>query len=236
MDYLLFTRAIISIGVGILAGWGSVAFFNKIPAKWLCDYDEEPDERVWGLRIKKYPWSPVFAILFIWILFFMWYRNPLYQLVAVISLWFLLLIFLADLKFMIIPDQFTMAIAITAIGYIPFQTDLLSPLLGAAIGGGSFLFIGFTGKLIFKKEAMGFGDVKLFAAIGLMAGMKGVIIIIFLTIMSAGIVMGIGLLIGKLQRGDHQPLAPFITASAGAFILFRPWLLMALHWYLGQFK
>ncbi len=39
---------------------------------------------------------------------------------------------------------------------------------GALIGGGSILLMGVVGTLLFRKEAMGFGDVKLSAAIGLM--------------------------------------------------------------------
>jgi leader peptidase (prepilin peptidase)/N-methyltransferase len=48
--------------------------------------------------------------------------------------------------------------------------------------------MGIAGKLIYKKEAMGFGDVKLFAAIGLLLGFKGVVVTLILTVFSSAFV------------------------------------------------
>lgn len=231
----LIIRILLSIGAGLLAGWGAPYVFNRIPAKWLCDYGEEPAKEMWGERIKKYPWSWVFAFIFLGAVFCIWNMGPVYQTAGLPALWLLLLIALADQKYMIIPDQLVVALAVTAIGFIPFQSDFLSPLYGALIGGGSLLIIGTIGRWISKKDVMGFGDVKLMAAIGLISGVKGTVIILLLTFLSAGIVMGFGLLSGRLKREDEQPLGPYITAAAAAFILFRPWLLLLADRYLATF-
>ena len=82
---------------------------------------------------------------------------------------------------------------------------------------------------------MGFGDVKLMGAIGLIGGMKGTVVILALTFLSAGAVMGIGVLSGRLKREDEQPLGPYIAAAAATFILFRPWLLNVADGYLAMF-
>jgi prepilin signal peptidase PulO-like enzyme (type II secretory pathway) len=216
-----------------MSGWGAVIFFNKIPPSWLCDYGESTSHKLWAIRIDKYPWAPIFSLAFMIMMYIMWDMGPLYIIAAIFSLWFLLLISISDIKYMIVPDQFVLAISVTAIGFIPFQNGILSSLYGAILGGGSFLVIGLAGKLLLKKEAMGFGDVKLMAAIGLVVGMKGIVIVIIITFFSSGIIMGIGLLRGKLNKESYQPLAPYIAASTAAFILFRLWLLSALNWYLS---
>lgn len=236
MDNLYLTiRIILSIVAGLLAGWAIPYVFNRTPAKWLCDYDEEPDKEMWGERIKKYPWSWVFGLFFMGAVFCVWHMGPIYQIAGLPALWLLLLIALADQKYMIIPDQFVVALAATAIGFVPFQPNFLSSLYGALIGGGSLLVIGILGRWIFKRDAMGFGDVKLMGAIGLIGGMKGTVVILALTFLSAGAVMGIGVLSGRLKREDEQPLGPYIAAVAATFILFRPWLLNVADGYLAMF-
>ncbi|MDR0425496.1 MAG: hypothetical protein LBH39_08635, partial [Clostridiales Family XIII bacterium] len=52
-----------AIGLGVLAGYGAVYVFNRIPAKWLCDYGEEPEDRHMPPRIGKYPWGPLFSLV-----------------------------------------------------------------------------------------------------------------------------------------------------------------------------
>ncbi len=231
--FFIVIRCVILVAAAVAAGWGVPYVFNRIPAKWLCDYDEEPDKEMWGARIRKHPWSWIFTFVFLGSAFGTWDMGPTYQTAALPALWLLLLTALADQKYRIIPDQFVVALAVTAIGFIPFQPDFLSPLYGALIGGGSLLLVGVIGRWIYRKDAMGFGDVKLMAAIGLFSGTKGIVIILILTIFSAGIIMGAGLVSGRLKRTDEQPLGPYIAASAAAFILFRPWFLLFADWHMA---
>ena len=154
---------------------------------------------MWGVRINKNPWNGVFSLAFICAALKLMEQGPLYQIAGMLAFWLLLQIGIADKKYMIIPDQFVIALAVTALGFIPFQASYLSPLYGALIGGGSFLFIGILGQSILKKEAMGFGDVKLLTAIGLLAGTKGVIIILFLTIFASGAILGFRFLMGRIN-------------------------------------
>lgn len=212
----------VSIAAGILAGVSAVYTFNRIPAKWLCDYDQEPDREMWGVRIKKKPWALVFILVFTAASLKLAEQGFLYAVPGVAALWLLLLIGIADRKYMIIPDQLVFALAVTAFGFIPFHFSWQSQLIGALAGGGSILLMGIFGKLLFRKEAMGFGDVKLFTAIGLLLGLKGVVTVLILTVFSSAFVFGIGLITGKIKAGDVQPLGPFIAASASLYILFRP--------------
>ena len=231
----LIVRMIAYVAAGFMAGFSAVYVFNHIPAKWLCDYDQQPTEEMWGRRIKEYPWSFIFSFFFIGAFFLIWERELIFQIAGIPALWLLLLVGLADKKFMIIPDQFVIGLAIVSIGFIPYQPDVLSPLYGALVGGGSLLAIGIIARWILKREAMGFGDIKLMAAIGLMAGLKGILIILMLTLLSSGVILSIMCLTGAVKRDDEQPLGPFIAAAAAAFILFRPWLMMATDWYIGLY-
>lgn len=214
--------------IGLLAGFSTVTVFNRIPAKWLCDYDEDPDDELWGERISRLPWGLVFSFLFIGTGFLMSNKEIIYQIAGFPALWLLLLIAIADKKYMVIPDQFVIGLAITSIGFIPYQTHILSALLGALTGSGCFLIVVLIGRLIVKRDAMGFGDVKLIGVVGLMTGLKGMIAVLLITVFSSGIVMVTMLALGKVKRSDEQPLGPFIAASAAIFIVFRQSILAYL--------
>lgn len=229
IEIILFT------GVGILAGFSTIYAFNRIPAKWLCDYDQEPSKEMWGERIKKKPWTIVFTLVFIASSIKLLDQGVLYAIPGILTLWLLLQIGIADKMYLIIPDQYVIALAVTALGFIPFQDSYLSPLFGALIGGGSILAIGILGQLIFKKESMGFGDVKLFAVIGLICGVKGVIIILLIAVFSSAALFGIGLLAGRIKSGEEQPLGPFIAASTAAYILFQQEIIGMADLYLSLF-
>lgn len=226
---------IISIAIGLIAGLSTIYVFNRIPAKWLCDYHEEPDKEMWGERISKKPWKVVFTLVFVASSIKLMDQDLQYQIAGIIAIWLLLQIGIADKKYMIIPDQFIIALAVSAIGFIYFHTSYLSPLYGALIGGGSFLLIGVIGQLILKKDAMGFGDIKLLCAIGLIAGIKGIIIILILTIFSSGLVLGVCLIIGRVKKGEEQPLGPFIAISTAIYILFIHEISMLADLYLGLY-
>lgn len=217
---LILIKIFLSIAAGMIAGFSTIYVFNRIPAKWLCDYKQEPSKEMWDERIKKTPWTAAFVLVFTAASLKLLDQGFLYTLPAIVTLWLLLQIGMADKKYMIIPDQFVIALVVTSLGFIPFHPDYISMLLGAATGGGSILMMGLIGNLIFGKESMGFGDVKLFAAVGLICGLKGVIIILLLTIFSSALVFGFGLLSGKLKSGDEQPLGPFIAAATALYILF----------------
>lgn len=211
----------LSIPIGILAGFSTIYAFNRIPAKWLCDYGVEPDKGMWDERIKKHPWTTVFTLVFIASSIKLIDQGILYAVAGMLALWLLLQIGISDKMFMIIPDQYVIALAVTAFGFIPFHDSYLSPLYGALLGGGCILFMGLIGQLIFKREAMGFGDVKLFAAIGLMCGAKGVLIILFMTIFMSAFIFGIGILTRIMKRTDMQPFGPFIAGSTAVYLIFN---------------
>lgn len=230
----IFINLFIAIAAGGLAGSAAIYVFNRMPAKWLCDYGQDPGKEMWGVRIRKKPWAAVFILVFAASALKLLEQGILYTIPGIIALWLLLLIAIADWKYMIIPDQFVIALVVTAIGFIPFHAGWQSQLTGALAGGGCLLLMGIVGRLLFHKEAMGFGDVKLFAAIGLLLGLKGVVIVLILTVFSSAFVFGIGLMIKRLKAGDAKPFGPFIAASSALYILFTFEFQTMADWYLSR--
>ena len=95
-------------------------------------------------------------------------------------------------------------------------------LVGMLVGGGIFLAITLLGGLVYGKEAMGLGDVKLMGALGLYFGFTNIILVALLSFL-IGAILSIVLLVTKIKKTDEYiPFGPFITI--GAFIvIFVPY-------------
>ncbi|MBC8476925.1 MAG: prepilin peptidase [Dehalococcoidia bacterium] len=107
---------------------------------------------------------------------------------------------------------------------------IVSSLMGGAMG---FLFLLLAYLLtfaIYKREAIGFGDVKLVGLIGLVAGPQLVFLALTLGAILGGVV-GIILLLLKLKE-RKEPL-PFGSFLAIATMLTLVWGSAILNWYLG---
>ncbi|WP_438824000.1 prepilin peptidase [Bacillus sp. JJ1773] len=121
-----------------------------------------------------------------------------------------MIIFVSDIKYMIIPDK--VLLVFTGIFLLERILIPLEPwwnsLLGAAVGFSLLLFIA-----IISKGGMGGGDIKLFALIGLVVGLKVVLLSFFLATLYGAVFGIIGLLTGKLKRKNPIPFGPFIVAG-----------------------
>jgi len=127
-------------------------------------------------------------------------------------------VFAIDYRKQIIPNRLSLAILEVALIFA-FITGLsssnlfLNKVLGMLVGGGTFLLITWIGGLIAGKEAMGFGDVKLMAGLGLMFGLMDTIMIAVSSFL-LGAVISIILLVTKKKKGDEYiPFGPFIIIA-----------------------
>ncbi|MDE5538977.1 MAG: A24 family peptidase [Bacilli bacterium] len=129
-------------------------------------------------------------------------------------------IFVSDFKYMIILDSpliiSGLLIFILKWCFFDFKTAGLSLLSGIAL----FLFmilIGFLGKKIFKREALGGGDIKLAAVIGIILGLKlGLIAIIFSSLFALPYALGAML----LNKDSEVPFGPFLIGSVAIVFIF----------------
>ncbi|MDD4203376.1 MAG: prepilin peptidase [Candidatus Omnitrophica bacterium] len=94
---------------------------------------------------------------------------------------------------------------------------LKESFVGVLVGGGSLLCLGLIGELLFKKEAMGGGDIKLLAMIGAFLGWQ-VALLTFFIAPFFGIFAGIA---AKLKKGsEFIPYGPHIVFAAFMCLLW----------------
>jgi len=96
-----------------------------------------------------------------------------------------------------------------------------SSLLGIAVGAGLTYGVGVVGKAVFKKEAMGFGDVKLMGMIGGILGWQAVILTFFLGSV-IGAVIGVTLMLISRRKDPHIAFGPFLAAAAVLVLFYQP--------------
>ncbi len=229
MDILIIAA---SVAVGFLAGYFAVYAFNKFPAIWFCEYGEKPDKKMLSeeaQRIRSYPWKPALAMIFTVICIKLGIENWQFAIPAIIAIWVIVEIIIADKLYMIIPDQFIILLAVTGFGFIPFYDNFLAPIWGTLLGLAPMILIYLIGKLFFKKEIMGFGDVKLMAALGFLLGPFGIIFTFIVGFISSGAFFGIALLLKKIKIKDEEPLGPFLGIAAILYLVFYKDLHMFLN-------
>ncbi len=167
----------------------------------------------------------------------------------------LIAVFFIDIEHMIIPDE----LALTGLGvgvaldvadillwhrplwalHLPWSSWVVSvprSVAGIAVGALFFLAVEGLSLLIFRKEGMGGGDLKLGAAIGALLG-PALALLSFALAVVAGAVVGSGLILARVRkRQEYIPFGPFL-AVAGFAVMLLPGaigsaLLRAYHaWY-----
>ena len=212
--------------IGVILGNGAVWVFNRIPGKWLVDYGEASDKELLHptfQRVRSTPWKYVFTGFFIVVGIKMGLGNPFYAFAAVIAIWLLLEMSIADIKYRIVPDQFILLMLLCGLGMIP-QLDggVKDSLIGAAIGLGLTGAVALVGRLAYKKCAVGGGDIKLFTTLGLLTGVQGILFIFVVsTFVSAGYFAWL-LFRKKAKRTDERPMVPYIAGAAVLYmVIFR---------------
>jgi leader peptidase (prepilin peptidase)/N-methyltransferase len=118
------------------------------------------------------------------------------------------------------------AYAETALG------GLAAGLIGWAAGGGLVWAVRLVFGFVFRREAMGFGDVTLLAMIGAFLGWQAAVFTFFLApFFGLGVaawklvrIAGKNLVGAKTTAADHEmPFGPYLSMAALALLLAWPW-------------
>ena len=168
----------------------------------------------------------------IYLIIYLIYGLSIQSLVYIILSSALIIIAFIDLQEQIIPDIISLPGIVVGLilSFIVPYISFINSVLGALVGGGIILIIAWVGSIIFKKEAMGGGDVKLAAMIGAFLGWRYTIISLFLGFF-LGALIGIILIMTKIKkREDAIPFGPFIALGS---IITLLWGEKILSWYIG---
>jgi len=147
-----------------------------------------------------------------------------------------------DVDHMIIPDRVSIGGIVAGIllsAFVPAMhgqetmiNGLLASVISAAFGFILLWSIAGIGRLVFRRDAMGFGDVKLMGAIGAFLGWRAVL---FTLIISSFLGAAFGLSLVALKKKELRgriPYGPFIAIAA---ILWMLWGRTAWNWYASFF-
>lgn len=115
-----------------------------------------------------------------------------------------------DCQYKLIPDSISVGGIVAGLllsmvpgGITPFQS-----LIGAAVAGGGLYALGWVATKVLKKEAMGFGDVKLLAGYGALMGLTGAVETLVLAALLGILVMV------PLRKKGQIPFGPFLAVAA----------------------
>ena len=166
-----------------------------------------------------------------------------------------------DLDHMIIPDRFSIGglfvgLIVSAFvpaihgiyldnGMIAGIQGLFTAMVGALIGSAVILWIMILAEIVLRKEALGFGDVKLMGAIGAFCGWQGAVFSLFggavLGTIAIAILQLVNLIRPKKENADEEegmigreiPFGPMLAAGS---LLYYLYLGPKVDWYFNEFS
>ena len=151
--------------------------------------------------------------------------GPSFEFVVMILISYMLIaITFIDVDYFIIPNEFIIfgfIISIISHSFKLLPITLVQGFYGSLTYGGILFIMGAMGTFIFKKEALGFGDIKLGLILGSFLGIELSLLALFFSFIFGGI-MSIILLIAKEVGDDHMiPFGPSIAAATLLTILTK---------------
>jgi len=137
---------------------------------------------------------------------------------TLLALTILVLLTMNDLRHWTLPDTFVAALAVIGLlkVFLMHNPNVFSSILGGMVG---VVMLGGI-SLISGGRAMGWGDVKLAGAMGLLLGFGQVLVALMLAFVLGG-VFGMFLIFLKKATGKSMiPFGPFLTIATAVFLLF----------------
>jgi len=133
----------------------------------------------------------------------------------------------------------------------PRWESLIAAVLGALVGAGLLIIVGTIGSWVFKREAMGQGDVKLMAFVGSVIGAPKVLLVNFILAPLMGSVAGLVVIFRRKPKPLLNPEGPSLNpegpgsppVTSSTVIPYGPFLALGtliallwgdemIHWYL----
>ena len=140
---------------------------------------------------------------------------------ALIFSWGLIALSFIDINRRLLPDELTLGLLWTglAANSLGLFVSPAEAILGALAGYATLWSIYHLMRLATGREGMGYGDMKLLAAIGAWCGWQALPAVLLIASVSGLFVSATLLLTKKMQRNDPVPFGPYLAIAA--------WLLFA---------
>lgn len=154
---------------------------------------------------------------------------------AMLFAWALLALTFIDFDHQLLPDDITLSLLWLGLLFSlgGFFTTPQEAIIGAIAGYGS-LWLVFQGfKLLTGKEGMGYGDFKLFAALGAWMGWKMLPVVILLASATGAILGILAIALHGRDRAQPIPFGPFLAIAGLIAFLWGDTL---VSWYLGLYQ
>ncbi len=192
-----------------IAWYDNVPLFSWLALRGRCRRCGEPIS--W-----QYPVIEALVALVFLGAYLAWGLSP-YAVAAALFGTLLLGIAITDVRHYLIPDEFTWGGLVIGLALSLFAgwRGLLEALLGAGLGFALLWVTAVGATRLFKKEAMGGGDIKMMAMVGSFVGWRGVLVTVF-----TGALVG-SLVFGPISLRRKDVLVPFgVFLALGAAVTF----------------
>ncbi len=153
-------------------------------------------------------------------------------LAALVLTWFLIALTFIDIDHQLLPDDLTLPLIWLGLaaslwgggaGTADLPVDLRSSLIGAMAGYVSLWSVYHLFRLVTGKDGMGYGDFKLFGALGAWLGWQMLLPIILLAATSGAILGILMLAVRGKDRGTPIAFGPFLAVAGWAVMMWgRP--------------
>lgn len=141
----------------------------------------------------------------------------------------LIVIFFADVKYHIIPDEATIVLVVVGVLQMFLMGEFFSYFFGAIIVSSIFYALYFFSG----GRAMGFGDVKLAYAMGLLLGIKSGLVAVYLGFLMGGVASVFLLLLRKKKVKSHIAFGPFLVLGTFVMLFYESAVLKVIGRLLG---
>jgi leader peptidase (prepilin peptidase) / N-methyltransferase len=138
--------------------------------------------------------------------------DPQLQIIGTLFAWTLLFLAWLDYRLGRLPNFLTVPLFAAGIAVAALRNgDVLGHVLGAALGLSLLASIAFAYRCLRRREGLGFGDVKMFGAVGAWVGWQSLPVTLLLAALLALIFSAAR---RRVAADDALPFGPFISAAA----------------------
>jgi leader peptidase (prepilin peptidase)/N-methyltransferase len=150
---------------------------------------------------------------------------------ALLVTWALVTLTVIDLDHQILPDTITLpllwlgllaSLAWSAGLAPPLPTDPRSAIVGAVAGYLSLWSVYWAFKLLTGKEGMGYGDFKLFGALGAWLGWQMLPLVLLLSAFTGAVVGVVLIAVRGRDRNVPMPFGPYLAAAGWIALMWGP--------------